>query len=78
MIWGDVDFARDYLALGGGKRPTRKIVYKMVRDGLRVARLGDSGRRIRFCAEWIDEFLNSRAEPRSVAAVPGTRRTALR
>jgi hypothetical protein len=57
VIWGDVDAARDYLAHGGGKRPTRKVVYNMVADGMKVARIGDTGRRLMFCHEWIDEYL---------------------
>lgn len=68
MTWMSIDGARDYLARGGGKRPTRKVLYLMVRRGLRVARLGDSGRRLIFAAEWIDQFLESTAEKSQTAA----------
>jgi hypothetical protein len=77
MMWGDIDFARDYLSRGGGKRPTRKAVYLMVRrDGLKVARVGASGRRIRFSAEWIDEFLSERAAMKPPYPITAIRRTA--
>jgi len=57
MTWFDVDGARDHLGQRG-KRPSRKTVYNLVSAGLRVARIGDTGRRMLFCAEWIDEFLS--------------------
>lgn len=64
MTWGDVDAARAYIGgLQGGKLPSRKVVYKLVAAGLKVARLGDSGRRLLFCQEWIDEFLQASAQP---------------
>ena len=58
MHWFDVDECRDYLA-HEGKRPSRKVVYRLVGDGLRVAR---TGKRIWTCAEWVDEFLEGAAE----------------
>src|SRR2546425_7265902 len=71
MRWlGDVDGARAYLAGEGtaadfradkAKSPTRKVVYGMVADGLKVARLGNTGRRYMFAAEWTDEFLQQQA-----------------
>ena len=62
MTWFDVDGARAYLAHGGGKMPSRKVLYNMVAAGMRVARLGDSGRRMLFAAEWIDAHLQRTAE----------------
>ena len=38
--------------------------------GMKVARLGDSGRRMLFSTAWIDEFLETRAMPRSVSGRP--------
>jgi hypothetical protein len=72
MTWFDIDGARAYLAQGFGKPPSRKVVYNMVKAGLRVARLGTpsvvtrKGRthtqqRMVFCAEWVDEFLQQRS-----------------
>jgi hypothetical protein len=61
MTWFDVDGARDYLSRGGGKKPSRKVVYGMVARGLKVARIGDSGRRLIFSAEWVDEYLQRSA-----------------
>ena len=63
MRWFGVDGARDYLA-ERGKNPSRKVLYGMVADGLRVARIGETGRRFVFSAEWIDEFLEQRAQSR--------------
>lgn len=68
MHWlPDVDSARAYLSHGRTKRNTktgkdepivsRKVVYNMAAAGMKVARLGDTGRRILFCEEWIDEYL---------------------
>jgi hypothetical protein len=62
VIWFDVDGAREYLAQGGAKKPSRKTVYNLVNAGLKVARVGASGRRLMFCAEWIDAFLTQAAE----------------
>jgi hypothetical protein len=42
---------------------TRKVVHAMVGDGLRVARLGDSGRRLMFCTEWFDNICCVNVEP---------------
>ena len=50
MRWFQVDEARDMLTRNGGKRVSRKVVYGLVRDGLRVAR---HGRRIWFCETWL-------------------------
>lgn len=61
MKWGDVDFARDHVASGGGRPPSRKVIYNMVKDGMRVARLGDTGRHLMFSDEWIDEYLIRRS-----------------
>ncbi len=61
MLWLDVDGARDYLAGGREKKPSRKVVYAMVKAGMRVVPRGDTGRRFLFCKEWIDEFLVARA-----------------
>jgi hypothetical protein len=70
MRWLDVDGVRDYLAecgrgsarTGRERRPSRKVVYRMVKNGLRVARTGDTGRRFLTCSEWVDEFLIARAD----------------
>ena len=61
MTWCDVDGAREYLAQGGGKKLSRKVLYNMVAAGLRVSRIGDTGRRLMFCHEWIDEFMKKSA-----------------
>jgi hypothetical protein len=42
----------------------------MVAGGMRVARLGDSGRRLVFCAEWIDDYLQRAAEKHQAAESP--------
>jgi hypothetical protein len=55
--WFSIDGARAYLTPEGGKPPSRKQIYLMVNNGLRVSR---HGRRIWFCAAWIDEFMTSR------------------
>jgi hypothetical protein len=65
MRWFDVDGAREHLAYDGGKRPSRKVIYAMVDQGLRVARIGDTGRRMMFSAEWLDEFLCQRASTKT-------------
>ena len=57
MNWFDVDGAREHLTRPGAKRPSRKVVYAMVGDGMKVAR---SGVRIWFCESWIDEYLESK------------------
>ena len=63
MTWGDVDAARAYLAqMQGGKMPSRKTVYNMVSAGMKVARVGTSGRYMVFALEWIDEHLCATAE----------------
>ena len=70
MIWFDIDGARYYLAQHQGcSVPSRKVIYRMVEQGLRVARREGrldakpkrGGTRMFFCPEWIDEFLVSRA-----------------
>jgi len=70
MTWFDVDGARLYLAgqptqhdgrLDPKFKPSRKVVYGLVDAGMRVARLGDTGRRLMFSGERIDEFLESTA-----------------
>jgi hypothetical protein len=79
MTWFDVDGARRYLAgqppvhngtLDKRFRPTRKTVYGLVDAGLKVARLGDNGRRLLFCAQWIDEFLEQCAKKARWVPVP--------
>src|ERR1700682_4548073 len=62
LHWFDVDGARDYLSQQGGKKPSRRTVYNYVARGLKVARIGDTGRRFMFCTEWIDLFLQRMAE----------------
>ena len=59
MRWFDVDGAREYLAQGG-RKPSRKMIYNLAASGLKVARIGASGRRLMFSAEWIDEHLQQR------------------
>jgi hypothetical protein len=74
-----IDPFRCYLAglpagppIDASTQPTRKQVYAMVGDGMRVARIGDTtprldkrNRAIRgrmvFCAEWADEYLTGKA-----------------
>jgi len=73
MTWFDVDGARGYLAHHGGTTPSRKMVYNLVAAGMKVARVGSTGRRLMFSAEWIDEYLESKAKP---PAVESTRRLA--
>jgi excisionase family DNA binding protein len=63
--WLQVDDAAAYM---GGV--SRKTVYAAVDAGMKVARLGDSGRRMLFNTAWIDEFLETRAAPRSVSGRP--------
>jgi hypothetical protein len=59
--WMDIDGAVEYLAQQpGGKRLSRKSIYNMVTDGMRVARLGETGRRFLFAAEFIDDYLLSK------------------
>lgn len=74
MQWFDVDGARLYLAgrpvqhdgrLDPKFKPTRKVVYNMVAAGLRVARLGNTGRHLMFSGEWIDSFLEQQAKTKS-------------
>jgi hypothetical protein len=62
MAWFDVDGARARLTYAGGKPPSRKVLYNMVDDGLRVARIG---RRLWFCDAWIDDYLESKASGKS-------------
>jgi len=77
VTWFDVDAARSYLAQQeGGKRPTRKTIYAMVAAGLRVARVGSTGRRMLFCAEFIDQFLLERSSSRAEVVSIGERRSA--
>jgi hypothetical protein len=61
MQWFNVDGARDYLAQRGPK-PSRKTVYNMAAAGMKVAHIGESGRRLMFCAEWVDAFLAESAD----------------
>ena len=49
--WWDIDEARSY----AGGLP-RKALYAMVKQGMRVWRVGSTGRRLLFCKAWIDEF----------------------
>jgi hypothetical protein len=44
-------------------KPTRKAIYNLMDQGRRLARIGESGRRLMFCAEWIDEHLARKAVP---------------
>ncbi len=58
----DVDGACEYMQQAtSGRKPSRKTVYNMVAQGMKVARLGETGRRMVFTAEWIDAFLESKA-----------------
>lgn len=61
--WFDVDGARNYLSHCGGKKPSRKTVYNWVKAGMRVARVGNTGKRLMFCEQWIDEFLGRAKGP---------------
>jgi hypothetical protein len=68
MRWFDVDGARHYLSQQQGSSvPSRKAIYRMVEQGLRVARGENNpkrrrgGTRMFFCPEWIDEFLLGRS-----------------
>lgn len=71
MTWLDVDGACVHESGGRTKIDkktlevvpiiSRKTIYNQVADGMRVARLGDSGRRLMFCVEWIDEYLSRKA-----------------
>jgi hypothetical protein len=56
--WFSIDGARQYLTREGERPPSRKVIYSMVADGMRVSR---HGRRIWFCAEWVDEFMEKKA-----------------
>jgi hypothetical protein len=67
MRWFDVDGGREYMTQQEeAQKPSRKVMYRMVQDGLRVARCG---RRMWFCAEWIDEFLAERAVQPSITEI---------
>ena len=59
--WFPVDGARKRLTVDGEEPPSRKAIYGMVRDGLRVARVG---RRMYFCDQWFDEYLVSKEAAR--------------
>jgi len=70
MTWTDVDGVRDYI--GGRERVTRKAVYRLVEQGLKVVRVSTTGPRrdskgrlrhgrVRFALEWVDEFFEARA-----------------
>ena len=48
-----------------GKRPSRKSIYLMVAAGMPVARVG---RRMHFCAEWVDGYLVKQAEKKRTPA----------
>lgn len=58
MEWLRIDQA----CLYAGKC-SRKTLYSAVERGMRVARLGESGRRLMFSREWIDEYFASCAPP---------------
>ena len=60
MEWFDVDGAMAYLS-ERGKTPSRKVIYQLVKDGLKVARIGETGRHMLFSVEWLDEYLARRA-----------------
>ena len=68
MRWTDVDGVRDYISEGGGKRPSRKVVYAMVKAGLKVVRMGESGRRLLFALEWVDEHLLAHAPEHDIVS----------
>lgn len=90
MQWFSVDGGRRYLAgldpceqspLPSGFKPTRKTVYAMVENGMRVARIGNVGTdsrgrrregRIFLCAEWIDGYLIEQA---TIAGKPAARKS---
>jgi hypothetical protein len=72
VTWFDVDGARHYLAqIDGSGLPPRKTIYRMVEQGLRVARAQEKaerkrgGTRMYFCPDWIDAFLVERAVQRN-------------
>ena len=35
----------------------KKLVYSMVKDGMRAAHIGTTGRRFRFNTDWADKYL---------------------
>jgi hypothetical protein len=50
MTWFDIDGARAYLAQHGGTLPPRRVLYRMVRHGLKVSRPATGkGVRMHFC-----------------------------
>jgi hypothetical protein len=70
MHWTDVDGVREHL--GGPEKVDRKTVYRLVEQGLKVARVSATGPRrdrkgrvrngrLVFALEWVDEFLAHRA-----------------
>lgn len=78
MNWRNADGIRRHLAgvpfdypINRQFKPTRKVVYSMVGQGMRVAYLGSEPRRdskgrlrrgrMMFATEWADEFLAQRA-----------------
>ena len=61
MPWYLVDGARRRLTVDGEKPPSRKTLYLMVQDGLRVARVG---KRFYFCDEWLDAYMRSKEAAR--------------
>lgn len=68
MRWFDVDGARHYLAQQQGSSvPSRETIYRMVADGMRVARAEQKpgrkrgGTRMFFTPEWMDQYLVGKA-----------------
>ena len=54
MHWCNVDGLREHLG-AVGKKPSRKTIYNLVTAGMKVARLGESGRRLMFSIKWCDD-----------------------
>jgi hypothetical protein len=80
MTWFDVDGARNYLAQQkGSSLPSRKTIYRMVENCLRVARAEQradrkrGGTRMFFGPDWIDQFLLNQSVQRN-ALRPRSRR----
>jgi hypothetical protein len=83
MRWFGVDGAREYLSNSqidpktGTLVVTRKQIYNMVSDGMKVGRKGSTGRGLMFAAELIDEYLlNNTGRKPSATVIPITDRKA--
>jgi hypothetical protein len=61
-VWKDAKAAaRDWAGL-----PTKALYDAVKRGDLRAARTGASGRRLRFCEKWIDEWLTTSSARRTI------------